>query len=421
MEGYLLKWINYVYGWSRKYFVLSSGILYFSNDKGKPYKGAIHLDISDVITHRNPKRIIINTGSSIIHLKAFTTHDAKLWTDALRDNKNSLHEDELVSRERLRSLQPVVDQQKFQGLLNLISRLWILESTLQEKLSLLQDEASDLPYAFQEFTIAAKEFKTLSLDTLNTLEDETNECSKQMEMIEEKLREVHTERYTTFERRMTMPEFSANFTMNSVLNQSIITDEYVDARSQYDPSVLAPGDVNTVDYQFGSFYRTSLPVKKDPNTKYNIWKIIKDSIGSDLSKMAVPVYFNEPLSFLQRFSEDLTYNEIILRASECDDPGLRMAYIACFAVSCYVSTRNRTMKPFNPLLGETFEYQQDGYSLIAEQVSHHPPITALHCEHPCYTYYGDSQVKSNFKGTFLRIKPIGSMNLFIHKYNDHYN
>jgi len=34
-------------------------------------------------------------------------------------------------------------------------------------------------------------------------------------------------------------------------------------------------------------------------------------------------------------------------------------------------------KPFNPLLGETFEFVSPGhYKYIAEQVSHHPPITA---------------------------------------------
>jgi len=40
-----------------------------------------------------------------------------------------------------------------------------------------------------------------------------------------------------------------------------------------------------------------LPVSK-PNVKVSVWKIIKDSIGKDLSKFAVPVYLNEPISML---------------------------------------------------------------------------------------------------------------------------
>lgn len=50
-------------------------------------------------------------------------------------------------------------------------------------------------------------------------------------------------------------------------------------------------------------------------------------------------------------------------------------------------------KPFNPLLGETFEFQRPGqYKVIAEQVSHHPPISA-------YVLLGDSGYvrEMNFK------------------------
>ena len=89
--------------------------------------------------------------------------------------------------------------------------------------------------------------------------------------------------------------------------------------------------------------------------------------------MAVPVYFNEPLSFLQRFTEDLTYNKVLVQAAESEDPLLRLAYVACFAISTYTHTSLRLMKPFNPLLGETFELEIDGLRVISEQVSHHPP------------------------------------------------
>jgi hypothetical protein len=44
--------------------------------------------------------------------------------------------------------------------------------------------------------------------------------------------------------------------------------------------------------------RDKLPFFKDPKIKLSIWTIIKDSIGKDLTKMSVPVYFNSPLSLL---------------------------------------------------------------------------------------------------------------------------
>ena len=48
----------------------------------------------------------------------------------------------------------------------------------------------------------------------------------------------------------------------------------------------------------------------------------------------------------------------------------RMMHVAAFAVSAYSGTGNRTLKPFNPLLGETFEFQypEEGWRGIAEKV-----------------------------------------------------
>jgi hypothetical protein len=44
--------------------------------------------------------------------------------------------------------------------------------------------------------------------------------------------------------------------------------------------------------------RAELPWLKDPNAKVSVFAIIKDSIGKDLSKLQVPVYFNDPTSLL---------------------------------------------------------------------------------------------------------------------------
>jgi hypothetical protein len=50
-----------------------------------------------------------------------------------------------------------------------------------------------------------------------------------------------------------------------------------------------------------------------------------------------------------------------------------MCYIAAFTMSSYASTYYRTYKPFNPLLGETFELDLTddpnyGWRTVAEQV-----------------------------------------------------
>lgn len=77
---------------------------------------------------------------------------------------------------------------------------------------------------------------------------------------------------------------------------------------------------------------------------------------------------------------------------------MRMAYLVAFSLSTFSIVINREKKPFNPLLGETFEILTKDMKYISEQVSHHPPISAGYCETENYTYMLDSNVKTKFWG-----------------------
>jgi|LakMenE18May11ns_1017448.scaffolds.fasta_scaffold9794183_1 hypothetical protein len=44
--------------------------------------------------------------------------------------------------------------------------------------------------------------------------------------------------------------------------------------------------------------RERLPFLKDPKKRPSIWKVIKDMIGKDVTKISVPVYWNEPVSMI---------------------------------------------------------------------------------------------------------------------------
>lgn len=74
---------------------------------------------------------------------------------------------------------------------------------------------------------------------------------------------------------------------------------------------------------------------------------------------------------LQRLSEDLEYHELLDKAAKCHSSLEQMCYVAAFSVSSYSTTVHRTGKPFNPLLGETFELdrrRESGYRSLCEQV-----------------------------------------------------
>ncbi|CAB1317432.1 unnamed protein product [Coregonus sp. 'balchen'] len=122
-------------------------------------------------------------------------------------------------------------------------------------------------------------------------------------------------------------------------------------------------------------------VKKHRND-VSIWSILKKCIGMELSKIAMPVIFNEPLSFLQRLTEYMEHTYLIHQANATTDSMERMKCVAAFAVSAVASQWERTGKPFNPLLGETYELIREdlGFRWMSEQVSHHPPVSAFHAE-----------------------------------------
>lgn len=56
---------------------------------------------------------------------------------------------------------------------------------------------------------------------------------------------------------------------------------------------------------------------------------------------------------------------------------MRILHVAAFAVSGYASTEGRQCKPFNPLLGETYEadYPDKGLRFFSEKVVHADSFT----------------------------------------------
>uniref|UniRef100_A0A8C2PAR3 Oxysterol binding protein like 2 n=1 Tax=Capra hircus TaxID=9925 RepID=A0A8C2PAR3_CAPHI len=117
-------------------------------------------------------------------------------------------------------------------------------------------------------------------------------------------------------------------------------------------------------------HRTSLPAPMFTRSDFSVWSILKKCIGLELSKITMPIAFNEPLSFLQRITEYMEHVYLIHRASRQPQSLERMQSVAAFAVSAVASQWERTGKPFNPLLGETYELIREdlGFRFISEQL-----------------------------------------------------
>jgi Oxysterol-binding protein len=90
---------------------------------------------------------------------------------------------------------------------------------------------------------------------------------------------------------------------------------------------------------------------------------------TQLDRVALPVTINEGRSYLERIADGWCFGPQFLNraATSTVDPLERFKLVATFALSGLHNTC-RPGKPFNPILGETFEgVFKDGTKLFCEQ------------------------------------------------------
>lgn len=150
---------------------------------------------------------------------------------------------------------------------------------------------------------------------------------------------------------------------------------------------------------------TPLPISKpirrrttvSPSTVLppSLISFLRKNVGKDLSTISMPVSANEPTSLLQRLAEALEYTSLLDSASQLPLPNQRLLNVAAFAVSYFSCNRAReraARKPFNPMLGETYELIRGGaetpgnFRFLAEKVSHRPVKMACQADSPNWTF-----------------------------------
>ncbi|KJH49831.1 Oxysterol-binding protein [Dictyocaulus viviparus] len=189
------------------------------------------------------------------------------------------------------------------------------------------------------------------------------------------------------------------------------------------PSLFVPARPYAVPSRVRAGRERRMTVPDRPDHPINLWSIMKNCIGKELSKIPMPVNFSEPLSVLQRITEDLEYASLLEKAATLETLE-QLAYVAAYAVSNYSTTGNRTNKPFNPLLGETYECDRTGdlgWRSITEQVSHHPPAAAHFAEGNGWVMYQDFTMTSRFRGKYLSVIPVGYTHVYFPGSKNHYS
>lgn len=130
--------------------------------------------------------------------------------------------------------------------------------------------------------------------------------------------------------------------------------------------------------------------------------------GRGIVGISLPVRIFEPRSHLERIVDWWTFAPTYLTSAAFeDDPVERLKNIICFAISgLYVSSSQA--KPFNPLLGETYQgVMDDGTEVYCEHTSHHPPIANFYLVNQHYKSYGRYEFTGRLSKNTLHIRQEG--------------
>ena len=95
-----------------------------------------------------------------------------------------------------------------------------------------------------------------------------------------------------------------------------------------------------------------------------------------LMSLSLPIRLFEPRSMLERITDWFAFAPILLkRAGNLKDKIEAFKYVICFSLSALFRSTQQ-LKPFNPMLGETYQSEwEEGSKMYLEHTCHTPPIS----------------------------------------------
>ncbi|CAL8395926.1 unnamed protein product [Boreogadus saida] len=178
-------------------------------------------------------------------------------------------------------------------------------------------------------------------------------------------------------------------------------------------------------------------------------------LGMDLTKVVLPTFILERRSLLEMYADFFAHPDLFVSIAEQPEPRERMVQVVKWYLSAFHAGRKGSVakKPYNPILGEVFychwdmpnetaeepppppvaptEPLSDGplpwvspnnVSFVAEQVSHHPPISAFYaeCSGKKIQFNAHIWTKSKFLGMSIGVHNIGQGCVSCLEHDEHY-
>ena len=446
--------------WSKNYMILNNNIISLCKRRGEKIQKKIHLSISTIYGIEKSKREFkLDNGYSLIKLRVESNIIKKKWLEKFQYSRSS-HMNRHRSMNAIKSLQNLntdedllnnigvlLENDKLKALEKDIAKLYEAQATFKNLFSKVIKNNENKKKEFYPLLKLANDIKKLAYRSLTILKEQFNELSVMRNLFKNKcedpvfLKQLERNAFKYAledlidekDKNKTLfdEEEDISINMESLSNDTIYYSMIVP--DQIEKSFLINKDLKKkrsinenftnkikddrlrkiTDLEVFKKYpiledqpkiRRKLPAYRDNSLHINAWAVIKENIGKDFTKISMPVYFNEPISALQKSCELIEYREILRKANKTEDRYLRIGLVFQTFFLIYSNVVGRVKKPFNPLKGETYEFVEDDFRMVIEQTSHHPPIHCFHAECDDFIFEGTFDVKIiiNLKGASLR-------------------
>ncbi|XP_017282407.1 oxysterol-binding protein-related protein 11 isoform X2 [Kryptolebias marmoratus] len=175
-------------------------------------------------------------------------------------------------------------------------------------------------------------------------------------------------------------------------------------------------------------------------------------LGMDLTRVVLPTFILEKRSLLEMYADFMSHPDLFVAIADGGSPEDRMVRFVEYYLTSFHEGRKGAIakKPYNPIIGETFHCSwkvprrpdapkeapwgspeppdaspnQEPYQLrfVAEQVSHHPPVSGFYAECPERRMCVNTHVwtKSKFMGMSIGVSMIGEGCLHLLEHDEEY-
>lgn len=296
------------------------------------------------------------------------------WVNALNESKGEVLKDDseeqvdtkliTENNDKLNEVLATNIFNKFDPLYQKIGKVWSTQAQFEEVMSVLEPEFDKTPTLREnkeKLLQLTNEMKESVANILGDLEGARNEFAKAIVRFSEN--DDPFEMHESDEEDLKSIASLRSVRINPNKGQTTAVVEEIKERIEEDKEeekiqavIPAAKAFDVREFTDEMPVRDQLEGIKDHTKKFSIWGLIRDNIGQDLTRVTLPIILNEPVTMLQKFCEMMENHDVLERAAQESSSAMRAALILVFNAVKYEAIAFRTLKPFNPILGETYEY-----------------------------------------------------------------